>query len=116
MVIRFNWREWWKAERFGVIYATGLCLLVIAAGIFFGLTESNWDCAIIGGSMLAWVLFYCAGWHLFVGAVARMRAKMGWITYYPLEPEAQRTAEPHASTLEAVEAHSPASRAPPPCA
>jgi hypothetical protein len=114
MRVRFNWREWWKAERFGVSYATGLSVLAIVVGIFFGITEGNWTCAIVGGVMLAWTITYGAGWQLLLGAVAWIRAKMGWITYSPLEPKDQQREEPPAEKPEAIEARSPDEHAPPP--
>ena len=79
MRIRFNWREWWQAEGFGVIYATVLCFVMAVVG----LAAEDRGLAVLSGVLWLLCFVYCAGWQLLCFAVAKLRAHMGWLTYEP---------------------------------
>ena len=94
MKIAFQWRDWWKAEGFGVLYATALCLACPVAGVVAAIADGTsfdpWFAWYgLGGAV--WCLIYCGGWHLLVGGIAWLRARMGWITYAPAPDQLDRS-------------------------
>lgn len=81
MKVRFNWRAWWQAEGFGVIYATVLCF---GAALVALVALGDWRMAAFWGLVLWPLCFvYCVGWQLLCLGIASIRAYMGWITYEP---------------------------------
>ena len=77
--VQFNWRAWWQAEGFGVIYATVLCLVMAVVGAL----SEGWKLAAFCGVLWLLCFVYCAGWQLLCLGIAKLRAHMGWITYEP---------------------------------
>lgn len=77
MKITFNWRDWWKAERFGVVYAAVLCAVGIVGSLFIGAPEL----ALLWVVMAGFCFIYSAGWQLLCLGILKLRAKLGWIRY-----------------------------------
>jgi hypothetical protein len=86
MKATFDWSAWWQAERVGVIYAILICGAMFAAGIFILATEGSWFLILYGLGCTLWCVVYCAGWHLLVLGILKLRMKLGLIAYQPARP------------------------------
>lgn len=80
MKVTFEWREWWEAERFGVIYTTLLCALCAVASVYVGEPKLS---LLFAMAWVFWVGVWCAGWQLLCFGIAKLRLRMGWFTYHP---------------------------------
>jgi hypothetical protein len=72
-MIKFEWREWWKSERYLLIWLGAVCLLFPAVSVWSG----DWETASLGGLLAIFLLIYGAGWHLLALVTLLARAAMG---------------------------------------
>jgi hypothetical protein len=81
MKATFQWREWWTAERVGVIYASAVSLAMLGGGLALGIATGDWFVLGYGACCALWYFVYCAGWHLLMLAILKVRVRLGLISY-----------------------------------